>query len=361
MLFGGRSAEHDVSRVSARHIVAAADPQRYEVLPIGIERDGTWRVAAGAAELIAQGRHDELPDALDIDGAVTDAIGAAAGHSRDGGPGELPVVVLPVLHGPYGEDGTVQGLLEMADLPYVGAGVLGSALAMDKAAAKTVLGAAGIPQPRWRSVARGEIADRPALEALLEEFGGTVFVKPANMGSSIGITKVGDPAGLAAALDLAFEYDDIAVIEQALPIRELECAVLGNETPEVSVVGEIIAGAEFYDFEDKYTDGVARTVVPADIDPATAEAARELALRAFRALRAEGMARVDMFLTPEGNLLINEINTLPGFTPISMYPMLWKASGVDYPQLIDRLVELALQRHERRAAHRTDVISRNDT
>jgi D-alanine-D-alanine ligase len=350
VLFGGRSAEHDVSRVSASHVLRAVDPQRYEVVPVAITRDGRWQVAQAAASLLDAGRADELPDSLDIDGPETAPLPALIGDAED-----VPTVVLPILHGPNGEDGTVQGLLELAGVPYVGSGVLGSAVAMDKAMAKTVLAAEGIPQPGWRAVRADELRRDPDLvERLLVELGPTVFVKPANMGSSIGVSKADGAAETLAGLEQAFHYDDLAVVEEAVDARELECAVLGNDEPRASTVGEIVPGADFYDYEDKYADGVARTVVPAELDATTMDAARSLAVTTFRALRAEGMARVDMFLVGD-ELLVNEINTIPGFTPISMYPMLWQASGVSYSELIDELVELALERHERRARHSTEL------
>jgi D-alanine-D-alanine ligase len=362
VLFGGRSAEHDVSRVSASHVMRAVDPDRYEVVPVGITRDGEWRLAAGAAELMSDGKHRELPGSIDIDGPAaaplpmlssggTDAPAALDPEALDP---STPTVVLPVLHGPNGEDGTVQGLLELADVPYVGSGVLGSAVAMDKAMAKTVLAAEGIAQPGWHQLRPGDVERDPALvDRLLLELGPTLFVKPANMGSSIGVSKTHGPSELLAALDVAFGYDDVAVVEEAVDARELECAVLGNDEPRASVVGEIVPGADFYDYQDKYAAGIARTVIPAELDDATMRAARELAVRTFRALRAEGMARVDMFLVGD-ELMVNEINTIPGFTPISMYPMLWEASGLSYPALIDELVSLALERHARRARHSTE-------
>lgn len=350
VLFGGRSAEHDVSRVSASHVLRAVDPERYEVLPVAITRDGRWQLAQAAAGLLDAGRSDELPDSLDIDGPETAPLPALIGDAE-----AVPTVVLPILHGPNGEDGTVQGLLELAGVPYVGSGVLGSAVAMDKAMAKTVLAAEGIPQPGWRAVRADELRRDPDLvERLLVELGPTVFVKPANMGSSIGVSRAHGAAETIAALEQAFHYDDLAVVEEAVDARELECAVLGNDEPRASTVGEIVPGADFYDYEDKYAAGVARTVVPADLDAATMDAARSLAVTTFRTLRAEGMARVDMFLVGD-ELLVNEINTIPGFTPISMYPMLWQASGVSYPELIDELVELALERHERRSRHSTEL------
>jgi D-alanine-D-alanine ligase len=355
VLFGGRSAEHDISCVSASHVLRAVDPERYEVIPVAITRTGRWQLATGAAELVAAGRHRELPDALDTTGPAAEQLGVLAGATDAGET--VPTVVLPILHGPNGEDGTVQGMLELAGLPYVGSGVLGSAVSMDKVMAKTVLDAEGIAQPSWRSVRRTDPERDPGLlERLVAELGPTVFVKPANMGSSIGVTKATGVDQLAAALDDAFRYDDLAVVEESVDARELECAVLGNEEPRASVVGEILPGAEFYDYDDKYAAGVAQTVVPAELDPATADAARTLALRTFRALRAEGMARVDMFLAGD-ELMVNEINTIPGFTPISMYPMLWQASGLSYPALIDELVGLALERHARRARLSTERLA----
>jgi D-alanine-D-alanine ligase len=359
VLFGGRSAEHDVSRVSASHVMRAVDPDRYEVVPVGITRDGEWRLAAAAAELMSDGHHQDLPGSIDIDGPAAAPLpvlssGGTGASSDVIAPTDLPTVVMPVLHGPNGEDGTVQGLLEVAGVPYVGSGVLGAAVAMDKAMAKTVLAAEGIAQPGWRQLRPGDVERDPALvDRLLLELGPTLFVKPANMGSSIGVSKTQGPSELLAALELAFAYDDLAVVEEAVDARELECAVLGNDEPRASVVGEIVPGADFYDYEDKYAAGVARTVIPAELDDTTMAAAQALALRTFRALRAEGMARVDMFLVGD-ELMVNEINTIPGFTPISMYPMLWEASGLSYPELIDELVALAFERHARRARHSTE-------
>ncbi len=359
VLFGGRSAEHDISKISASHVLRAVDLARYEVVPIGITKDGAWVLAQHAAELIQQGRSGELPDSLSIEGPEVQPFEVLGRATQ-----EPPTVVLPILHGPNGEDGTVQGLLEMAQVPYVGAGVLGSAVAMDKAMAKTVLDAAGIAQPRWLAVRVSERADSELAARLIAELGETVFVKPANMGSSIGITKAHGAEELLAALDLAFNYDEIAVVEEAVVARELEVAVLGNRSPKASVVGEIIPAAEFYDYEDKYADGTAQSVIPAQMTPTDSEQLRELAVRTFSALRAEGMARVDVFFEegtadqPGRGFLVNEINTIPGFTPISMYPMLWQATGLSYPRLIDELVLLAIERHAQRGQRRTDVSER---
>jgi len=364
VLFGGRSAEHDVSRVSAAHVLAAIDPDRYDVVPVGITREGRWQFAEAAAELLGSGR--ALPESVDVAGPATDPMALARPDGRSG----IPTVVIPVLHGPYGEDGTVQGLLELADLPYVGAGVLGSAVAMDKAMAKTVLDAHGIPQPRWCSLVAGDLVEPGLEKRLLDDLGPVVFVKPANMGSSIGVSRADDEESVRAALAEAARYDDLIVVEQDVGsadgrARELECGVLGNLEPRASVVGEIVPAAEFYDYDDKYSDGAAQTVVPADIGDELSEQVRELAIRTYRALRAEGLARVDMFLSSgddgrgtdgsiiEPRLLVNEINTFPGFTPISMFPKLWAASGLTYSELIDELVGLALERHERRSRFET--------
>ena len=256
--------------------------------------------------------------------------------------------MLPLLHGPLGEDGTVQGLLELADVPYVGSGVLGSALAMDKAMAKQVLAHHGIVQARWLALHEHEVSPQSAGVAA-DQLGLPVFVKPSNMGSSVGVTKAKTVAEVERAIHVALTYDEWVVLEEAVAGREIEVAVLGNERPRASVPGEIVPGHEFYDYEDKYVDGGARLLVPAPLDDDESATVRQLALEVFRALRCEGMARVDFFYE-EGRrgFLCNEANTIPGFTPISMYPKLWQASGVPYAALIDELVQLALERHRRR-------------
>jgi D-alanine-D-alanine ligase len=349
VLFGGRSAEHDVSRVSARHVLAAADTSRYEVQPIAITKQGEWLFSEGSARALMAGP-DGLPDALPVAGDVVDPIPAVTRRAPD-----EQVVVFPLLHGPLGEDGTVQGMLELADVPYVGCGVLGSALSMDKVKAKEMFRAHDIPQARFVGFSETDRAEDPGLVGRLAgELGFPLFVKPANMGSSIGVTKAHDRAELGPAIDLALTYDRWVVVEEAISGREIECAVLGNDRPRASVPGEIEPGAEFYDYEDKYTDGTAKLMIPAPLpDTVTAEL-RALALRAFQALGCEGMARVDLFYEEDGRgLLVNEINTIPGFTPISMYPKMWAASGLSYGELIDELVRLALERHAARR-RRTD-------
>ncbi|HRW37278.1 MAG TPA: D-alanine--D-alanine ligase family protein [Aquihabitans sp.] len=344
LLYGGQSAEHDVSRVSAAHVLRAIDPARYEVEPVAITPDGRWLRSDATVAALASG---DLPDALDTSGTALEPQGAVA-PVRAG----QQVVVLPILHGPRGEDGTVQGLLELADVAYVGCGVLGSALNMDKATAKVVAQAAGLPVARWIAARDTELDD--ALVARVgAELGWPVFVKPANMGSSVGVNKAEDPAQLRAALAEATQFDEFVVIEEAISGRELEVGILGNEAPRASVVGEIVPTHDFYDYEDKYVDGSSTMVIPAAVPEAVAEEMRALALRAYRALRCDGLARVDFFYDADDRgLVFNEINTLPGFTPYSMFPSLWAATGLPYPELIDELVRLAIARHRHRQPHR---------
>lgn len=301
-------------------------------------------LAESAAALLQRGSAAELPAALDPTGPTIDPLPELRDDASD-----APLVVLPVLHGPNGEDGTVQGLLELAGVPYVGSGVLGSALAMDKVKAKEVLGAHGIPQARWSAATSWEI-DASTAGRVVDELGWPLFVKPANMGSSIGVAKVTGAAELADAIADALCYDDIVVFEECIDGRELEVGILGNETLRTSVIGEVVPAADFYDYEDKYVDGNADLVVPAELPGSTAAELGDIARAAYRALRCEVLARVDLFLEPEGRgLLLNEVNTFPGFTPISMFPRLWEASGTGYAALLDELVSLALARHRRRS------------
>lgn len=353
VLFGGMSAEHDVSCTTAAQVLAAVDPARYEIEAVGITRDGIFVRADEAMAALAQGaRH--LPPALTPQGPSTELTALVAAPSR-----ATRTVVLPLLHGPMGEDGTMQGMLDLANVPYVGAGVLGSAVAMDKAMAKTVAAAHGIPQARWLSFRECDIAADPqvVMKAVADQLGLPVFVKPANMGSSVGVSKATTETELSAAIAKALVYDELVVIEEAIRGREIELSVLGNLEPEVSVPGEIVAGAEFYDYEDKYHDGNAQLIIPAQLPPGVTEELQALAATVYRALRIEGMARVDFFYEENGRgPLLNEVNTIPGFTPISMYPKMWEASGLPYAQLIDRLVELAIERHDRRSAKRVTSI-----
>jgi D-alanine-D-alanine ligase len=337
VLFGGRSAEHEVSCTTATHVLRALDPDRYEPVPVGIARDGSWMQTRGS-----------LPDQLTVAGTPVEPITAVQPTDAD-----VPVVVLPLLHGPFGEDGTVQGLLELADVPYVGSGVLSSSVSMDKVAAKELLSAHDIPQGEWMSARRHEIDDE-LLERAADRLAFPMFVKPANMGSSIGISKVHDVEHLAAAVDEASRFDEWILFEENIVGRELECGILGNLTPRASVVGEVRPGADFYDYDDKYEDG-AELLIPAPISAPMSDELREIALRTFAALRCEGMARVDFFWEEDGRgPLVNEVNTIPGFTPISQYPKLWEASGLPYGRLLDELVALALERHERRSSFETE-------
>jgi D-alanine-D-alanine ligase len=352
VLFGGQSAEHDVSCTTAAHVLAAADPDRYDIHPVGITKEGRFVTAADATALLPADRAPEAPiEPLRPEGPGTELIATV-----EATPPDQHTVVLPLLHGPLGEDGTVQGLCELANVPYVGAGVLGSAVAMDKAMAKTVLDAAGLPQARWLSFTESEVAADQAgvVKTIVAELGLPCFVKPANMGSSVGVGKAKTEDDVARALATAFVYDEIVVVEEAITAREIELSVLGNHQLEVSVPGEIVPGAEFYDYNDKYHDGTAELIIPARLPDGVTEQLQQLAIEAYRALRVEGMARAD-FLYEEGGRgpLINELNTIPGFTPISMYPKLWEASGLSYSDLIDRLVDLAIERHGRRVVKRT--------
>jgi D-alanine-D-alanine ligase len=358
VLFGGRSVEHQVSIVSAASVIGALDEKKFDVTPIGITPGGRWISGPGALELLRRGgrparapRTTLLPDPT---------VGGLVELSPAGGrrPRVLPLdVVFPVLHGSFGEDGTVQGLLEMAGIPYVGAGVFGSAAGMDKIVTKTLWQAAGIPVLPFLAVTDHEYArDRRGVVSSAEKaFGYPMFVKPSHSGSSIGISKVRNRAGLRSALSLAFRYDRRAIVERGIDRpREIEVAVLGNETPEVSVPGEIIPSNEFYDYDAKYVDGKSTAVVPADLPPAVTRKIRTLAAAAYLAVGCEGMARIDFLLGPRNRgLWLSEVNTIPGFTSISMYPKLWAASGLSYPRLLERLIRLALSRSRKTAGLRT--------
>jgi D-alanine-D-alanine ligase len=349
VIFGGRSAEHEVSLASAQSVMEALDPDRYEVLAIGIDRHGKWhRVMALPGRTQAAGA---LPDVRVEEGPGIALAREPGDHSlvdEDGTRREIDVV-FPLLHGPFGEDGTIQGVLEMAGVPYVGAGVLGSALGMDKAVQKVLFTAAGLPVGPYEAIQeRDWEEDREAIEARVEGLGLPVFVKPATLGSSVGITKVKHLDDLTAAMEEALSYARKVVVERSIEGgREIECAVLGNDDPVASVPGEVIANSEFYDYRAKYIDEGAEFVIPADLSPAVTAELQRMAVAAFQAIDAAGMARVDFFVREPDEILVNEINTIPGFTSISMYPKLWDVSGVTYRELVDRLVELAIERHEK--------------
>ena len=344
VLFGGQSGEHDVSLRSAQNVMDALDPERYDIVPIGITREGRWLSGGDPfAALTATSPLFALSD-----GSMPEAPGEAPGESGLSAVfAESVDVVIPVLHGPMGEDGTVQGMLELAGIPYVGSGVLGSALGMDKAMAKTVLAQEGLPQAPWRLVTRKEWEQHPDTVTawVAQALGFPCFVKPSNMGSSVGVSKAHNAGAFAAAMREACRWDRRIVIEKAINARELEISVLGNDEPIASVVGEIVPGNEFYDYDAKYVNDNSLLIAPAEIDRNTMIQVQELAIAAFRALDLAGLARVDFFLERDTDqILINEANTIPGFTAISMYPRLWEASGMPKSELLDRLVGLALER-----------------
>ena len=351
VLFGGRSAEHEVSCLSARSVIDALDPDEFEAVPIGITREGRWhRLPRPPALPSETGR---MPEVTDGSGTAVELAGEGTSSqlvALDGSSRQPVDVVFPVLHGPFGEDGTIQGLLQLAGLPYVGAGVLGSALGMDKDVQKRLFREAGLPIGPFEPVHESQWRDEPeSIEAAAEALGFPLFTKPSTLGSSVGVSKVDDAGALAAGLDEAFRYARDAVIEKAaVGARELECSVLGNDDPVASVAGEIVPeGHAFYDYEAKYLDEQgARLLIPADVKPEVMEEVRRLAVAAFRTIRCAGMARVDFFLMGEDRLWVNEVNTIPGFTSISMYPKLWEASGLPYPDLVRRLLDLATERHE---------------
>jgi D-alanine-D-alanine ligase len=327
VLMGGRSSEHEISLASARSVLEALDPERYDTVTVEIGRDGRWELGTG---------EDDTRSAAETLPVPTAKVPATLGEVD---------VVIPVLHGPFGEDGTVQGLLELAGVPYVGAGVLGSALAMDKDVFKAVMRDRGIPVTQNITLRRGQAPENP--------FGYPVFVKPARLGSSVGISKVAVEEQLAPAVELAFTHDEKVLVEEFVAGIEVECGVLGNEGPIASLPGEIVShgfvGADWYDFSAKYDEGGMDLVIPPRLDRETIERVQELAVRSVVAGECEGMARVDFFVREDGEVLLNELNTIPGFTATSVYAKLFEASGIPYAELVDRLVQLALERHERRS------------
>jgi D-alanine-D-alanine ligase len=385
ILFGGRSGEHEVSLLSAASILKAIDRNRYDVTPVGITKQGRWVTSGDAQALLTgntaptnpllAGNPDTTPTAAIIrrgEAVIVPPVPAnslqpleisAAAELAPAQPALSLDVVFPVLHGTFGEDGTIQGLFELADIAYVGSGVLGSAAGMDKVAMKQMFAAVGIPQTPYLAMLRSEWRNdaKKATKKIEAALKYPVFVKPANLGSSVGISKVHDRSELAAAMDLAASFDRKLIIEQGVggpgaKPRELEVAVLGNDNPEASVVGEIVPGAEFYDYEAKYLSDSSIPIIPAKLTKAEAKEIREMAIAAFKACDCAGLARVDFLMEPsrpakngkpakKAKIYLNEINTLPGFTSISMYPKLWAATGLPYKKLIDRLIELAVERH----------------
>ena len=362
ILFGGRSCEHEVSVTSSRSVLKAIDSEKFDVHLVGIDKSGHWHLtndidvlaASGSVEILEQdGGESATPVsmALHNQGNLTPDPVTGSADSRAMTAPSLDVI-FPVLHGTFGEDGTLQGVLEMAGIPYVGCGVAASALAMDKALAKKVFAAAGIPQAAYLVVRMSEWEEDngKVLDQVEEELGYPNFVKPANLGSSVGINKAHDREGLVEAIEYAFEFDTKIVIEESMEnCHEVECAILGNDHPQASILGEIIPGAEFYNYETKYIDDKSELVVPAPLDEKTTARVQQIAIDSFKAIDGSGLARVDFFVHRESNeVFLNEVNTLPGFTPISMYPRLWAESGIPYAELINRLIELAIEKHQSR-------------
>jgi D-alanine-D-alanine ligase len=342
VIFGGRSGEHEVSLRSAESVLKALDRSKYDVIPIAITHEGRWLSSKDALALLPPKE------------AIQQTLTAGLPISLPAEPREQGVVdvVFPVLHGTYGEDGTIQGLLELANVPYVGAGVLGSAVGMDKDVMKRLLRDAGLPIGDYWTLRRAEIIS--FVETHYGKLPYPVFVKPANLGSSVGITKVNGPAELRQALEIAAEYDRKILVERGIDGREIEVSVLGNDDPIASVPGEIIPSREFYDYEAKYIDENSELLIPAPLDDQQTCEAQRLSVETFKVLECSGMGRVDLFLEREtGKFYVNEINTIPGFTTISMYPKLWEASGISYPELIDRLIALAIERHAEKNKLRT--------
>jgi len=361
ILFGGKSAEHEVSLQSARNVYDALDRDKYNPVLIGINKKGQWLMGSGSgAESFLLNSNDPKNIKLDSSFNHANAQVALAPESRgalsslvSGGNAQSVDVIFPILHGPFGEDGTVQGLLKLADIPFVGAGVLASAAGMDKDVMKRLFRDAKLPVCKFRALKSHEKI--PAFGEIAAELGCPVFIKPANMGSSVGVSKVHNEDEYFTAVNEAFLYDSKILFEEFINGRELECSVLGNEDPMASVVGEVKSSHEFYSYDAKYIDENGAVLeIPAKINEACAAHVRELAVSAFRALDCEGLGRVDFFLKNSGEIIVNEINTMPGFTKISMYPKLWEAAGVSYSELVDRLIELAFRRFEKEKKLKTD-------
>lgn len=343
ILFGGKSAEHEVSLRSAKNVYEALDKEKYDPVLIGIDKRGKWLLEDRSRFLLENGntKQEEKGESVALvpesEGAITNFERPSAGEKID--------VVFPVLHGTFGEDGTVQGLLKLANIPFVGAGVLGSAVGMDKDVMKRILRDARIPIAKFKTFRQNDVI---SFDAVTQELGVPIFVKPANLGSSVGVAKARNEKEFEAAVADAFRYDKKILIEEYIKGREIECSVLGNEEPIASLAGEVIPTHEFYSYEAKYLDeNGAALEIPAKLPADTMKRVQDMAVRAFKALECEGMARVDFFLKETGDLFVNEINTIPGFTSISMYPKLWEATGISYSELVDRLIALAIERFEK--------------
>ncbi len=353
VLFGGKSAEHEVSLISAKNVISALDKKKYDIVPIGINKYGRWLLGEGQNYLL---------NSFDIKSIKINNSNKVVSLYAEGGGTLTPIggnkisekidVVFPLLHGPFGEDGSMQGLLKIAGVPFIGPSVLGSAVGMDKDVMKRLLRDSGIPIGKFIVL---KTENPMSIEKVKSELGLPIFVKPANMGSSVGVSKVKTKKEYIDAIKVAFKYDTKIVLEQNITGREIECAVLGNENPVASIPGEIIPGQEFYSYNAKYVDSTSVAEIPAKINKNTIKKIQELAVKTFKVLECEGMARVDFFLKDTGEVLVNEINTIPGFTDISMYPKLWEASGVPLPKLLDILIDLAVKRFKREQKLKTNV------
>ena len=369
IIFGGRSGEHEVSVRSARSVIEAADPEKYELIPVAINKEGHWLSPAESASMLPEPARLKLAGASgSADGSTAVVIDTSRGgllrqEAAGGGAAERPLdLVFPVLHGTYGEDGTIQGLLEMAGIPYVGCGVLASSCGMDKVTMKSLFHQAGLPLCRYTWFLRREWEETPAAvrSRVSAEIGYPCFVKPANLGSSVGISRAADEESLVGAVNLAARYDRKIIVEEGLDAREIECAVMGNDEPEASLPGEYVVydeQAKFLDYTEKYSStGHVEFVVPAKISKRLTRRVQELAVRAFKAVDGAGFARVDFFLRRDDNrLLLNELNTIPGLTDVSGFPKMWDASGVPFSQVVDRLVELAFERHAEKSRNQTSL------
>jgi D-alanine-D-alanine ligase len=352
ILFGGRSGEHEVSLASAASVIRALDPEKYEAVPIGITKEGRWLVGAGAQKLLPEVLKSGERVVLPADPSAASLLPVAPAGSRQESQGIHVDVMFPVLHGTFGEDGTVQGLLELAGLPYVGAGVLASSVGMDKDVQKRLFEYAGLPIVPFVAVSRKEWEREPkrTLAKIQKALRYPLFVKPATLGSSVGMTRVAKAKELPAALNLAAEFALKIIVEKAVNAREIEVSVLGNDDPKASIPGEIVPHREYYDYTAKYLEEGTRLEIPAKLTRAQAKKIQEYAIRAFRAIDGTGMARADFFVDKKtSRVFINELNTIPGFTSISMYPKMWEASGISYKELIDRLIQLALELHAEKA------------
>lgn len=360
VVFGGRSGEHEVSIVSAKNIMEAMDREKYDVIPIGITKDGKWLSGENAINAFQTGNYSGLTEV-----SLNTKSGANELLHLSGNTYEIMNVDIffPALHGPFGEDGTIQGLFEMANVPYTGCGVLASSVGMDKLMTKAVWDQAGLPIIPYVGVNKRawDMTSEDVIQKIEDELDYPVFVKPANMGSSVGISKAKNREDLRKAMDLACQFDHRILVEKGLDVRELECAVLGNDDPQIASVGEVLVGGEFYDYNDKYIDGKSSTQVPADIPSSLAQEVQEIALRAYKVLDCSGLARVDIFFDKKTKgLHLNEINTLPGFTSISMYPKMWEKSGIPYAKLIDKIIELGFEKHAQKNENKVSFDNAGD-